>query len=161
MEKRIKQCVGIDCGSKELVVAYGAMNEAFDIKILSNSQFKNTPAGFKKLHAWAGKLLANEGEVCYVIEATGVYHEQIANYLYERGARISVVLPNKANAFGRTLSVKTVTDKVSAQVLAQMGLEKKLLPWAAPDKVYNTLAPDPGTRSVGIRKHSGKKPIAC
>ena len=39
----------------------------------------------------------------------------------------------------RTLSVKTVTDKVSAQMLAQLGLEKKLDPWQPPDKLYNEL----------------------
>jgi len=139
MEKRIKQCVGIDCGSKDLVVAYGVMDAGFDIQVLSNTQFKNTPAGFKKLLAWAKKLSGNGLELSVVVEATGVYHEQVANFLYENGTRISVVLPNKAHAFNRTLSIKTVTDKVSAQVLAQMGLEKKLLPWSAPDKVFNGL----------------------
>jgi transposase len=115
------------------------MDEGFDIKILSNTQFKNTPVGFKKLHSWTKKLSQEGLRVSYVIEATGVYHEQVSRFLYEKQERISVVLPNKASAFNRTLSVKTITDKVSAQVLAQMGLEKKLLPWSAPDKVYNGL----------------------
>ena len=39
----------------------------------------------------------------------------------------------------KTLSVKTVTDKVSAQVLAQMGLERKLEAWQPPQKMYNEL----------------------
>jgi transposase len=139
MEKRIKQCVGIDCGLNELVVAYGVMDENFDVKILSNFQFKNNPAGFKKLLAWGKKLNPENGEVTYVIEATGVYHEQVSLYLHEQSCKVSVLLPNRAKAFMKTLSVKTSNDKVSAQALAQMGLEKKLDAWLPPQKVYNEL----------------------
>jgi transposase len=139
MEKRIKQCVGIDCGLKELVVAYGVMDEKFDVRILSNLQFKNNPVGFKKLLAWSKKLNSASEEVSYVIEATGVYHEQVSLYLHEQSCKLSVLLPNRAKAFMKTLSVKTVNDKVSAQALAQMGLEKKLDPWQPPQKVYNEL----------------------
>jgi transposase len=139
MEKRIKQCVGIDCGLKELVVAYGVMDENFDVKILSNFQFKNNPEGFKKLLAWSKKLNPQNLNLTYVIEATGVYHEQASLYLHEQSCKVSVLLPNRAKAFLKTLSVKTVNDKVSAQMLAQMGLEKKLDPWQPPQKMYNEL----------------------
>src|SRR5256885_387617 len=115
MEKRIKQCVGIDCGLKELVVAYGVMDEKFDVKILSNFQFKNNPEGFKKLLLWSKKLNPQNLDVVYVIEATGVYHEQASLYLHEQSCKVSVLLPNRAKAFMKTLSVKTVNDKVSAQ----------------------------------------------
>src|SRR6185295_5577562 len=136
---RMKQCVGIDCGLKELVVAYGVKDEKGKVKILSNTQFKNNPSGFKKLLAWSRKLNAENGEVSYVIEATGVYHEQASLFLHEQSCRITVLLPNRAKAFMKTLSVKTVNDKVSAQGLAQMGLEKNLDAWQPPHKMYNEL----------------------
>ena len=139
MEKRIKQSVGIDCGQKELVVAYGIMDENFDVKILSNTKFSNDEKGFKKFLAWSQKLNSQGIEVSYLIEATGVYHERFSLYLYDQGCRISVLLPNKSRAFMKTLSVKTVNDKVSAQMLAQFGLEKKLEPWQPPHEVYNEL----------------------
>lgn len=139
MEKRIKQCVGIDCGLKELAVAYGVMDEKFDIKILSNTKFKNNAKGFEKLLQWSSKLNPDGGEVKYVIEATGVYHEKVSLHLHEKGNNITVLLPNKAKAFAKTLTVKTVNDKVSAQILAQLGLEKKLNPWQPPKKVFNEL----------------------
>jgi transposase len=138
MEKRMRQCVGIDCGFKELVVAYGVLDEKFDIRILSNTQFKNTPDGFKKLLIWSKKL-SRPGEVNYVIEATGVYHEQVSVHLHNHSCKVSVVLPNKTKAFMRTLSVKTVNDKVSAQMLAQFGLEKKLDGWQPPKEIFNLL----------------------
>lgn len=145
MEKRIKQNVGIDCGQKELVVAYGVMDENYDVKILSNTKFSNDEKGFKKLLAWSRKLNPDGAEVSYVIEATGVYHERFSLYLHEQGCRITVLLPNKSKAFMKTLSVKTVNDKVSAQMLAQFGLEKKLDYWQPPHQVYNMLRqPHPG-----------------
>ena len=139
MEKRIKQCVGIDCGHKELVVAYGVMDENYDVKILSNTIFKNQEKGFEKLLKWSKKLTEQGLEVTYVIEATGVYYERVTLYLDQQSSRVSVLLPNKTKAFMKTLSVKTVNDKVSAQMLAQMGLEKKLAPWQAPKKIFNEL----------------------
>jgi transposase len=139
MERRIKQCIGIDCGLKELVVAYGVMDEAYDTKVLSNTSFKNNPSGFKKLYSWSKKLNPHGGEILYVIEATGVYHEQVSQFLHEHSCKVSVLLPNRAHAFMKTLTIKTVNDKVSAQMLAQMGLEKKLRLWQPPQKVYNEL----------------------
>ena len=139
MEKRIKQCVGIDCGLKELVVCYSVMDEGFNVHVLSTTAFKNSLPGFKKLQAWSKKLNKGTVQVSYVIEATGVYHEAVSAFLHSHNSRIAVVLPNRANAFLRTMPVKTVTDKVSAKVLAQMGLEKKLDAWSPPKEEYKVL----------------------
>src|SRR5688572_28616734 len=99
MEKRLKQCVGIDCGLKELVVCYSVMDERFDVHGLSTMSFKNTLQGFKKLQAWSKKLSNGSLQVAYVIEATGVYHEAVSAFLHSQNNRIAVVLPNRANAF--------------------------------------------------------------
>ena len=139
MEKRIKQSVGIDCGKEELVCAFGIMKENFDEEILSNTKFKNELTGFKKLLQWCKKISKPETEIVFVIEATGVYHERVSNYLFENGCKISVMLPNKVKAFSKTLSVKTVNDKECAKTIAYLGLEKKLDAWQPPNEVYNQL----------------------
>ena len=139
MEKPIKQCVGIDVSKDELVVSYGMMDGNFDSRMLSNTCFANQPAGFKKLLKWSNKLHSDPGEVVYVLEATGVYHEQLALYLHDKGCKVVVMLPNRAKAFMKTLSVKTINDKVSAQMLSQLGLEKKLDRWEPPAAIYREL----------------------
>lgn len=139
MEKRIKQCIGIDCAKDELVCAFGIMKEDFGIEILSNSKFSNNEKGFRKLVAWAEKLKSTDYDLKFVIEATGVYHESVSEYLHENSFQISVILPNKIKAFSRTLSVKTVNDKECAKIIAQFGLEKKLDLWQPPQEVYQTL----------------------
>lgn len=138
-EKVIKQSVGIDCGKVELVVAFGVMQDGFEEKIISNSAFKNTPEGFKKLQNWADKLADKTIELVYVLEATGVYHEKVSLHLHNEGCKVCVMLPNKVKSFSQTLTVKTVNDKTSAQTIAYLGLEKKLDAWQPPHPLYGEL----------------------
>jgi len=140
MEKRrIKQCVGIDCGLEELVTSFGVLDKTFRQDFLSNTAFDNQVSGFKKLLSWAGKLAEADVELTYVIEATGVYSEKVCLFLHQHNQRVVLLLPNKAKAFSRTLSVKTSTDKVSAKMLAQFGLEKQLAAWQPAQEIFRNL----------------------
>jgi transposase len=60
------------------------------------------------------------------MEATGVYCENPAYFLQERGYTVHAVLPNQAGKYGQSLGVESKTDKMDAKTLAQMGLERKL-----------------------------------
>jgi transposase len=139
MEKIIKQSVGIDCAKDELVVAFGVMDAGFDSRIVSNKTFRNDKSGFTALLSWSKKLRQEEVKVAFVIEATGVYHELFSLFLHQQGEMVSVILPNKIKNFAKTEKIKTVNDKVSAQTIAQFGLEKKLEAWQPPHEVYNQL----------------------
>ena len=139
MDQPTRQCVGIDCAKDELVVSYGVMDSKFDIRILSNTKYKNDATGFKQLLQWSNKFNVHQGELMYLMESTGVYHEKIALFLFQQNCMLSIILPNKAKAFSKTLAIKTVNDKVSAQMLARLGLEKKLDSWQPPSPVYNQL----------------------
>jgi transposase len=137
MKKVLKQAVGIDCSKDELVVSIVNMDEYFEKQVVGGAVFANTVAGFEKLLKWVMKQRkANDPSSCFVIEATGIYHEQLCCYLYDKGYGVSVVLPNKASHFMRTLSVKTINDKISAEALGVMGLEKKLDLWQRPREVF-------------------------
>ena len=139
MEKVIKQSVGIDCSKDKLDVSFSIMNDSFESLFLSTTIFSNDRAGWTKLNKWADKLCNEELPIRFVIEATGVYHESISMYLFMLGKKISVLLPNKVKNFAGTLKAKTVNDRVSAQTIAQMGLEKKLDDWQPPHEVFNLL----------------------
>lgn len=139
MEKRLKQSVGIDCAKDDFVASFGITSEEYDIKILSTETFKNNEAGFKKLQKWAKEKLDKDISVAFVMEATGVYHERLACFLFDDQQKVSVVLPQRAKNFTKTLKGKTVTDKESSKALAIMGLEKKLELWQKPEEIYNIL----------------------
>jgi transposase len=137
MKKILKQSVGIDIGKDDLVSKYARLDESFHQEIVSSKELKNNPKGFKILLDWVNKLKAKDIELRFVIEATGVYYESLACYLVDQGQKVSVILPNRAKAFSKTLVVKTVNDMTAAESLALMGLEKKLDDWQKPDEEFN------------------------
>ena len=139
MRKVVKQVAGIDVAQKELVVTLGRMLDDFSIELFSYKVFKNNDSGVKLLVDWVNKLTGYEVPVRYVMEATGVYHQQFAYYLVDNGCEISIVLPNKISNYIRTLELKTITDKSCSQAIAQFGLERKLDKWAKPKSIYKEL----------------------
>jgi transposase len=73
------------------------------------------------------------------MEPTGVYHEKLAYHLYERDCMISIVLPNRINAFAKTCVCKQQDDQQASKVLAEFGCVKKLDVWEPPHPVYSQL----------------------
>ncbi|MFN2440953.1 MAG: IS110 family transposase, partial [Chitinophagaceae bacterium] len=85
------------------------------------------------------KLSDQNAPVRFVMEATGVYHQQLAYFLYEQGCPVTIVLPNKISNYSRTLNTKTVTDKTSSESIMMFGLERNLEDWIPPKGIYRTL----------------------
>jgi len=136
MEQIIRQCVGIDCSKDEFAVSFSVMNGDLEVTHLSSRKFNNDLAGFKGLQHWVVKLENSNLPLFFNMEATGVYHERLASFLFDANRKVSVVLPKRAKDFSKTLKVKTVTDQIASQYLAVMGLEKKLDLWTRPEPVY-------------------------
>lgn len=139
MKKIIKQVVGIDIAQKELVVCLGKMYENLDTELCARQVFANSKKGFSALLLWVKKQTDPQINVQYVMEATGVYHESFAYFLYDQGCRVSIVLPSKISNYCRTLEVKTVTDRTASEAITRFGLERKLDEWKRPSPVYKKL----------------------
>jgi len=77
--------------------------------------------------------------VWFVVEATGVYYENLAYFLAENNYSVAVILPNKTKNFFKTLENKSKTDSLDAAGLTQFGLEKALKPWEAPSAIFKEL----------------------
>lgn len=135
----LKQCIGTDCSKDELVVGYGVLSGELNSNIKATNTFRNDQKGIKQLIAWANKLENSQSERVFVVEATGVYHQQLAYQLHEAGYSVCVVLPNKAAHFRQTLTVRTVTDQTACKALTRMGLQKQLDPWNPPDPLFAQL----------------------
>ena len=139
MKKLVKQIVGIDVAQKELVVCLGRMTDEWSPELFAYKSFTNNVKGFTALENWVKKLANPDVPVRFVMEATGVYHESLAYYLFGHGYAISVVLPNKISNYFRTLEVKTITDQTASQAIALFGLERKLEDWKRPNVVFKRL----------------------
>jgi transposase len=137
----VKQSIGIDVSAKELSVAFQVREETGRMPYRGTNTFSNDLQGFKRLSAWIGKFYKSDTECMIVLEATGVYYENAVYYLSDNfsSLKISVVLPNKAKYFAKTLDNKSKTDKLDAKMLAQMGLEKNLPEWVKPSPEIRSL----------------------
>jgi transposase len=73
------------------------------------------------------------------MEATGVYYEQVAWYLFNQQQSVSVVLPNKARQYAKSLGLKSKNDKIDSIGLARMGAEQNLPLWQPISRLFYQL----------------------
>jgi transposase len=97
------------------------------VKIKATRKLANTPTGFIELTKWIKKHAEPAIPIVYTMEATGVYYEQIAWYLFTHKQAVSVILPNKARQYAKSLGFKSKNDKIDAIGLARMGLSRTCL----------------------------------
>lgn len=81
---KINFCVGIDVSKDSLECWYGRNSGTSERVFSKVRKFKNDLPGFKKLLEWAGKRNDLE-DILFVMEATGVYYENLAYWLHGNG----------------------------------------------------------------------------
>lgn len=124
--------VGIDVAKAKLDVALKQPKGKWKTKVVDN-----TPAGFEQLRAWLEKHGVTCAHVC--MEATGIYWEQVAEYLCDRGCAVSVVNPAQIKDFGGAMGVRTKTDAVDAKLIAEFCDSRNPPVWQAPSKSIRRL----------------------
>ena len=139
MEQIIKQSVGIDISKGTFTACVCQRGLSGEECISKAVDFLNSKTGFNQLVKWSRKITDPSMEVIFVMEATGVYYENLAYFLYKLDQPICVMLPNKVKYFAKSLNVKTKTDKVDARVIARLGTERKLSLWEPPPKIFKQL----------------------
>jgi transposase len=125
----LKYCVGLDVAKDTFKACLSVINREQKITVKSSSSFANTTAGFATLQAWVHKHRKEDLKVVYVMEATGVYHEQLAWYLHGHDCLVSVLLPTKAKRYLQSLGLKSKNDQLDAQGLSYMGCQQVLSRW--------------------------------
>lgn len=139
MNQVIKQCVGIDISKGSFTACVCSRLQTGEERLSEVLEFKNLKPGFNQLIKWSRKITTPSLEVTFVMEATGVYYENLAHHLYKLKQPVCILLPNKVNHFAKSLNIKTKTDKVDARVIARMGAERKLPNWIPPHPLFKQL----------------------
>jgi transposase len=108
------QTIGIDVSKAKLdVCLLGETGET------AYQQVANTAAGYELLQTWLQQHSPQPLPVC--LEATGIYSQPPAQYLYQHHYPVSVVNPAPVKAFAAALMKRHKTDKSDALVLARYG----------------------------------------
>lgn len=135
--KFLKYGIGLDVAMETFDACLSVIDDQQCVTIKGRFNFTNNKKGFDSLLAWTCKNMKLSLPVVYLMEATGVYYEQLAWYLHSKSCNVSVVLANKAKKYKESLGLKSKTDRIDARGLAQMACEQSCSPWKPlSDKIY-------------------------
>lgn len=109
------------------IVGIDIAKNSFDIATLqangkhrTKGKVANSDAGFEVLRGWLEQH--SEPQAWIVMEATGIYHEALAEYLYGLGYRICVMNPAQIASYAKSQLQRVKTDKTDAKLIADYGL---------------------------------------
>ena len=136
----LKYSVGLDISSEKIDCCISVIDINQKVTVKSSTVISNDLKGFKTLDNWIIKH-HKEKVIPLVIcmEATGVYYESCALFLFEKSYKVSVVLPNKAKKYLQAIGIKSKNDSIDAKGLAQMGAEQALKLWQPIGKYFYEL----------------------
>lgn len=124
-----KQSVGMDLAKEKFDACFSVVDGKGRVTVKSTRSFPNTKGGFADFDQWVAKWQRPGAETFFVMEATGVYYENLAWHLHQQQRQVAVVLPNLAKKYLQSLGYKSKNDKTDAKGLAHMGAERALAPW--------------------------------
>ena len=103
--------VGIDIAKNKFDVAVRLQNGKFKHKV-----FANDNKGFNLFYQW---LMQFDGQSYCLLEATNVYHMDLADFLYDKGLTVAVINPKSTPNFAKSANLRSKTDKIDAKLLAE------------------------------------------
>ena len=106
-----KTILGIDISKNKFDVALFINNK------LKHKKFNNNRKGHETLLEWLEQYNVQPVHAC--MEATGVYGEALAEFLYDNGLSVSIVNPARVKGFAQSEQLRTKTDKVDAGLIAR------------------------------------------
>lgn len=128
----VRQVVGIDISKDKFDVCLTVRYEGLTDIVLFTGEFDNTASGISNFYKKIQSKQVVKCPIWYVMEATGVYYEELAWMLHNQQEQVSVVQPNKIKQFSKSLDVRSKTDRIDAKSISRYGLERNLTRWNAP-----------------------------
>lgn len=127
-----KQSIGIDISKSTFTACLCQQSDDGKLTFSKVLDFSNDSKGFNQLLRWTKGLIVSDSELVFLMEATGVYYENLAHHLHKIKKRVHVVLPNTSKHYFSSLNVKTKTDAIDARILSQFGVERVHKLWSPP-----------------------------
>jgi transposase len=125
----LKYGLGIDMAMEKFDACISIIDKQQHVMIRAQCSFNNNKKGFETFILWVTKNTKLPIPAVYLMEATGIYYEQLAWFLHNKKCSVSVVLPNKAKKYKEALGLKSKNDRIDAKGLAQMACEQNNTIW--------------------------------
>jgi len=107
-----KYILGIDISKRHFDVALMLLNNK-----QKHKKFSNDPKGFEALKSWLLQFDIDRLHAC--MEATNIYGNKLAEYLYDLDYEVSIVNPISIKGFAQSELNRTKTDKQDASLIAR------------------------------------------
>lgn len=121
------QFIGIDISKDKFDASFLKNAERLKFK---DKKFENNPKGALKLLEWINNTVGTEPQYIYItLEPTGVYHEMLAYFLYDKGFLVNVVNSARIPAFADSKGIVHKTDKSDSRLLARFGADNSQERW--------------------------------
>jgi transposase len=127
----------------ETVVGIDVSKDWVDVAVqrpggtVEQERFANEVGAWRRLVRWVKK---NRRPVRVVLEATGVYHFDLAVFLHaQKDVAVMVVNPRAARHFAAATMQRAKTDAVTALVLVEFAARMEFVPWQPPRAAVLTL----------------------
>jgi len=129
--------LGIDVSKDTLAVALqpGERKRPYEREV------RNDAGGIARLQKWVQERGCELSQLTVVMEATGVYHERVAQAFHDAGCTVIVANPKRVRDYATGLGLLHKTDKVDARALARYGKEhgSELVSWSPPPEEVRIL----------------------
>lgn len=128
---------------KQAIVGIDVSKATLDVVLLRPEQgpqaasYDNTLVGVQKLDKWLRKRKAGQVHAC--LEATGLYGDEVAEFLYEAGHTVSVVNPARIKAYADSQLQRNKTDRLDAALIADFCRTQQPSAWTPPDPAWREL----------------------
>lgn len=140
VDRHFRQCVGIDISKDKFTACMGMLSWGCPFESTPAIDFSNNKNGFNQLVKWARKEAVKDHPILFLMEATGIYYEDLAYHLNKLSFTVYVIHPARVHAFFKEEGIKTKTDAVDSKGLSLMGCCKPYLKsWIPPSPLYREL----------------------
>lgn len=118
--------LGIDVSKAKLDCCLVTQNKSDKKK---TKRFDNVQKGFDALIEWLKKDKVELDQLTVVMEATSIYHENIAYFLHDKKCHIYLANPARVRAFAKSMHMLNKTDKADSFALARYAFAATLIEW--------------------------------
>ena len=130
-----KHSYGIDVSSKDFKVVYALRTKDDTIKFSKTKTFRNNTTGISEFINHIKSEFSDYSSVNFVMEATGVYHQELAYALYAENCKVYTITPSKMKVYLKS-HTSSKTDSIDAKGIAYYGLERASGSWKPEKPIY-------------------------
>ncbi|MEQ8907648.1 MAG: IS110 family transposase [Vicingaceae bacterium] len=146
----LKQSVGIDVSKDSLSICLCTLLSDLSRSYDYLEDQPNNINGFKRICSWLNKHQGEGVHLVVLLEATGVYHERLAEYLYASCVSVSIMQSGRVKRYAQSLDQRSKTDLLDSKMLAMLAIERPLKEWSPPSDTLRKLKGLSRERSVLI-----------